>query len=63
LAAAGIDPTAVREDGPVFSDPGAAFRRWKDTWSAGQGIDAVDRIEPAAAIIERLDAGYRAARA
>ena len=62
LAAAGIDPAAVREDGPVFSDPSAAFRRWKDTWSAGQGVDAVERIEPAAAIVERLAAGYRAAR-
>jgi nitronate monooxygenase len=62
LAAAGIDASVVREDGPVFSDPGAAFRRWKDTWSAGQGVDAVACIEPAAAIIERLAAGHRAAR-
>jgi nitronate monooxygenase len=62
LEAAGIDPSAVREDGPVFSDPSAAFRRWKDTWSAGQGVDAVACIEPAAAIVERLAAGYRAAR-
>jgi nitronate monooxygenase len=62
LAAAGIDPAAVREEGPVFSDPAAAFRRWKDTWSAGQGVDAVTRIEPAAAIVERLAAGYRSAR-
>lgn len=62
LEAAGIDPSAVRENGPVFSDPGAAFRRWKDTWSAGQGVDAVERVEPAAAIVERLAAGYRAAR-
>jgi nitronate monooxygenase len=62
LEAAGIDPSAVREDGPVFSDPSAAFRRWKDTWSAGQGVDAVERIEPAAGIVERLAAGYRDAR-
>ncbi len=62
LAAAGIDPSAVREDGAVFSDPSAAFRRWKDTWSAGQGVDAVERIEPAAGIVERLAAGYREAR-
>jgi nitronate monooxygenase len=62
LAAAGIDPAAVREDGPVFSDPSAAFRRWKDTWSAGQGVDAVMRVEPVAAIVEHLAAGYRAAR-
>jgi nitronate monooxygenase len=61
LEAAGIDPSAVREDGPVFSDPSAAFRRWKDTWSAGQGVDAVACIKPAAAIVERLAAGYRAA--
>jgi hypothetical protein len=46
----------------VFSDPSAAFRRWKDTWSAGQGVDAVMRVEPAAAIVEHLAAGYRVAR-
>lgn len=63
LAAAGIDPNAVKEDGPVFSDPAAAFRRWKDTWSAGQGVGQVHRVEPAAEIVARLTREYEAARA
>lgn len=62
LAAAGIDPAVVREDGPVFSDPSAAFRRWKDTWSAGQGVDAIARVEPAAMIVEHLILDYKASR-
>jgi len=63
LDAAGIDPNAVKEDGPVFSDPSAAFRRWKDTWSAGQGVGQVRRIEPAADIVARLDRDYHTALA
>jgi nitronate monooxygenase len=63
LEAAGIDPGAVTEDGPVFSDPSAAFRRWKDTWSAGQGVGLVRRIEPAADIVARLDRDYHTALA
>ena len=59
LAAVGIDPSAVKEDGPVFSDPSAAFKRWKDTWSAGQGVDGIKKIEPAADIVERYMSEYR----
>lgn len=61
LQAAGIDPSAVKEDGPVFSDPSAAFRRWKDTWSAGQGVGLVKRVEPAATVVARFVDEYRAA--
>lgn len=63
LDAAGIDPSSVKEDGPVFSDPSAAFRRWKDTWSAGQGVGQVQRIEPAADIVARFTREYMAAMA
>ena len=38
-----------------------AAKRWRDVWSAGQGVHAVQAIEPAAAIIERLVSEYRAA--
>ena len=63
LAAAGIDPSAAKQDGPVFSDPGSAFKRWKDTWSAGQGIGQVRGIEPASQIVERFAREYLAAHA
>ena len=38
-----------------------AAKRWRDVWSAGQGVDAIREIEPTAAIIERLVSEYRAA--
>lgn len=60
LVAAGIDPSSVKEDGPVFSDPSAAFRRWKDTWSAGQGVGQVGAVEPAEAIVGRFVREYQA---
>jgi nitronate monooxygenase len=60
LVAAGIDPSAVKEDGPVFSDPSAAFKRWKDTWSAGQGVGQVRAVEPAEAIVGRFIREYAA---
>jgi nitronate monooxygenase len=46
----------------VFSDPASAFKRWKDTWSAGQGIGQVRGIEPASQIVERFTREYLAAR-
>src|SRR5574337_1054180 len=64
IRAAGLDP----ENLPV-SDPstmnfggGAAAKAWKDIWGSGQGIGAVKAIEPAAALIGRLRAEYKAAR-
>jgi len=60
LVAAGIDPSAVKEDGPVFSDPTAAFSRWKDTWSAGQGAGQVTAVEPASTIVGRFVDEYAA---
>lgn len=62
LQMAGIDPSAVKEDGPVFSDPSAAFKRWKDTWSAGQGVGQVRAIEPASDIVGRFVREYETAR-
>lgn len=62
LESAGIDPSQVKEDGPVFSDPASAFKRWKDTWSAGQGVDLVRAVEPAADIVARFVREYRDAK-
>lgn len=61
LQAAGLD-LSVLDKGtkPDFSNPTVAFARWKDTWSAGQGVDDVRRIEPAAAIVRRLLDEYMA---
>ena len=38
-------------------------RRWKDIWGSGQGIGAVQELQPAAALIARFRRQYSAARA
>jgi nitronate monooxygenase len=61
----GLDPAALRrpEDAaPSIAGGGANPKAWRDIWSAGQGIGAVTRTEPAAIYIDRLAAEYEAAR-
>jgi nitronate monooxygenase len=62
LQACGIDPSAPAGPIPKSYTPGeAALKRWRDTWSAGQGLHKVSAIEPVAMIVDRLDREYRAA--
>jgi hypothetical protein len=35
--------------------------RWKDIWAAGQGLQAIDSIEPVAVIVDRIEQEYRQA--
>lgn len=66
LVANGIDPMQVRgaSGGEVdISGGGRNASAWRDIWSAGQGIGAVTREEPAADYIDRLVKEYAAARA
>lgn len=61
LVAAGLDPAALAKgEAPNFSDATNAYKRWKDTWAAGQGIDVVRKVEPAAEIVANLVREYRA---
>jgi nitronate monooxygenase len=60
LKAVGIDPDKGNIDAPNFGDPNIAFKRWKDTWSAGQSVDLVQKIEPAADIVARFVREYEA---
>jgi nitronate monooxygenase len=58
LAAAGYDLAG----GPVARDYGGDVqKRWKDVWSAGQGLHAVTGIEPMAAIAATLEREFDAA--
>ena len=41
---------------------GQAAKAWRDIWGAGQGIGAVEAIEPAADRIATLARQYAAAR-
>lgn len=65
IEANGLDPAALARDrlAPVdINDGGANPKAWRDIWSAGQGIGAVTRAEPAAAYIARLSEEYQTAR-
>ena len=55
---AGIDPTAMK----FGSDGSAKVKAWRDIWSSGQGIGIVDRIRPAAELIDLLATQYADAK-
>jgi len=66
IAAAGLDPDALPE-GDVTTmnfggNDGSKAKAWRDIWGSGQGIGAVDRIEPVAERVARMADEYRAAR-
>jgi nitronate monooxygenase len=65
ILANGLDPAnLLRTDRAAvnISGGGSNSKTWRDIWSAGQGIGAVKRIEPAAEYISRLAADYAQAR-
>lgn len=63
LAAAGLDPDRLPGSDPSKMDFGSDKKRaWKDIWGSGQGIGAIDRVVPAAELIERLAREYEAAK-
>ena len=65
IVAAGLDPDDLPPPGPDVmkfqSESGA--KAWRDIWGSGQGIGIVDKVQPAAEIVERLVSEYRAAQA
>lgn len=62
LQAAGYDLTNL--SAPITRDYGGDVqKRWKDVWSAGQGVGAITRTEPLAQIADKLVAEYDAALA
>ena len=62
LIAAGHDPAKMPEARrPDFADAHGEAKAWKNVWSAGQGVGAVDAVEPLAAIIARIGHQYEAA--
>ncbi|HEY1560280.1 MAG TPA: nitronate monooxygenase family protein [Caulobacteraceae bacterium] len=65
IIANGLDPSALIRDksGAIdIKDGGANPKAWRDIWSAGQGIAAITRAEPAAVYVARLADEYQAAR-
>ncbi|CAZ88357.1 conserved hypothetical protein [Thiomonas arsenitoxydans] len=65
IAAAGLDPDHLPEGDPSKMDFAAAIggaKAWKDIWGCGQGIGAVDRVQPAADLVAQLQREYEAAK-
>ncbi len=66
IEAAGLDPDHLPEGDLKTMDfgsgDGSKAKAWRDIWGSGQGIGAVERIEPAAAYIGRLRQDYESAK-
>jgi len=65
IIAAGLDPDHLPASDPSAMDfrEGTKAKAWKNIWSSGQGIGAVDSVVPARVLVERLIGEYRAAKA
>ena len=62
LVAAGYDPANMPEGATIdIAASTSDAKRWRDVWSAGQGVGAIHDILPIAELIDRLEAEYRAA--
>jgi len=66
IAASGLDPDALDEMDSLpteFGSEGSSrTKAWRDIWGSGQGIGAIERIQPAADYIAQLERQYRRAR-
>lgn len=61
---AGLDPDQLVKKDKVDFDQmqrGGRTKAWRDIWSAGHGVGAIDRIETTAEIVARLEIEYREA--
>ena len=45
-----------------FADSAGKAKAWRDIWGSGQGIGIIDRVRPAAELVDLLAAQYQAAR-
>lgn len=66
IVASGMDPDHLPEADPSKMDFDQAVngaKAWKDIWGCGQGIGAVKEITSTAALVDRLEREYVAARA
>ena len=65
IAASGLDPDNLPQGDLKTMDfgGGAAAKAWRDIWGSGQGIGAIDKVQPAADYVARLAAEYRQAKA
>lgn len=64
IVRAGLDPENLPGSDPTKMNFGSdrPAKAWKDIWGSGQGIGAVRRVEPAAAMVDRLAREYAEAK-
>lgn len=67
IQAAGLDPDSLPQADKSKMDFGSggnsATKAWRDIWGAGQGVGLIEDAPVVAAVVERLEQEYRAARA
>ncbi|HAL84871.1 MAG TPA: nitronate monooxygenase [Rhodobiaceae bacterium] len=65
ISAAGLDPNNLPEADKSKMNFGSGgnmkSKAWKDIWGSGQGIGAIQDVEPVEAVVARLEAQYREA--
>ena len=63
ISAAGLDPDKLPESDPSkMNFGGDAKKAWKDIWGCGQGIGAIQSVQPASEMITRLVHEYELAK-
>jgi nitronate monooxygenase len=45
------------------SNTAIAAKKWMDVWSAGQGVGAIHAVQPVAAVVDQIEAEFKAAQA
>ncbi len=66
ILASGLDPDNLPEGDLKTMDFGTgegSKKAWRDIWGSGQGIGAVDKVQPAGDYVAKLSAEYEAAKA
>jgi nitronate monooxygenase len=66
ILASGLDPDNLPEGDLKTMDFGTgegSKKAWRDIWGSGQGIGAVDQVQPAGGYVAKLTAEYEAAKA
>ncbi len=61
ILAAGLDPVVLASNGVVPAanmDKGSRPKAWKDVWSAGQGVGAVQEVLAVAELVAQLEGEY-----
>ncbi|WP_366943327.1 nitronate monooxygenase family protein [Nevskia sp.] len=70
IVRAGMDPDKLPHAdaskmnlGSTTGESASTAKAWKDIWGAGQGVGLIDSVLPTAAVVDQLEAEYRAAKA